>query len=97
MTEEQPQNLKIWRKKVYDLIRKEFKFGKEFQTRLSRLLKSIYEHRVSVLSPSQPLTHYIVCPKCQGLKIMYKQGFKRYKAKIRKAGGDAPPVQKMIK
>ena len=38
-------------------------------------------------SPTLPIKHEIVCPKCQGIKIKNRGGFRNYRKEIKKAGG----------
>lgn len=56
---------------------------------LSTILKSVYEHRVveSRKVDDAPMRHEIVCPKCQGVKVMVGKQFKNYKKRIKMAGG----------
>jgi len=81
------------RKQVYGFLKETgYKFEKDNQSKLSNILKSVYENRVAEMLPNKPLVHEIVCPKCQGVRIKKGKQFKKYKQSIRRAGGDAPLI-----
>lgn len=76
------------RKEVYDFLHENgFEPTSIQKSALSKILKSVYEHRVIIADNPAPVEHIITCPKCQGISKKYGKAAKNYKKRIKLAGG----------
>jgi len=76
------------RREVYEFfIKHGCKLELAQKKELSSILRSVYKYRYLTVLPDKPFQHEIICPKCQGVRIKSSRQLKKYKYRLREAGG----------